>query len=104
MAAYATRQAARDFARLPIVGGVAQLGERRVRNAKVGSSILLLSTNRLAGDQEGEAFRLSVADTCCAPGYCSVRLGNPGADAPTFLFIADETSLHQKLGVFENRG
>lgn len=28
------------------VGGVAQLGERRVRNAKVGSSILLLSTNR----------------------------------------------------------
>ena len=27
-----------------IVGGVAQLGERRVRNAKVGSSILLLST------------------------------------------------------------
>jgi hypothetical protein len=27
-------------------GGVAQLGERRVRNAKVGSSILLLSTNR----------------------------------------------------------
>ena len=35
------------------VGGVAQLGERRVRNAKVGSSILLLSTNRIrrvAGD------------------------------------------------------
>jgi hypothetical protein len=27
-----------------VVGGVAQLGERRVRNAKVGSSILLLST------------------------------------------------------------
>jgi hypothetical protein len=26
------------------MGGVAQLGERRVRNAKVGSSILLLST------------------------------------------------------------
>lgn len=29
------------------VGGVAQLGERRVRNAKVGSSILLLSTNEI---------------------------------------------------------
>jgi hypothetical protein len=27
-----------------VVGGVAQLGERRVRNAKVGSSILLLPT------------------------------------------------------------
>ena len=35
------------------VGGVAQLGERRVRNAKVGSSILLLSTKeyqRVTGD------------------------------------------------------
>jgi len=30
-----------------LVGGVAQLGERRVRNAKVGSSILLLSTKDL---------------------------------------------------------
>ena len=28
------------------MGGVAQLGERRVRNAKVGSSILLVSTNK----------------------------------------------------------
>ena len=27
------------------LGDVAQLGERRVRNAKVGSSILLVSTN-----------------------------------------------------------
>ena len=32
------------------VGGVAQLGERRVRNAEVGSSILLLSTNRLSNE------------------------------------------------------
>src|SRR6516164_8431872 len=28
-----------------LLGDVAQLGERRVRNAKVGSSILLVSTN-----------------------------------------------------------
>ncbi len=28
-----------------LIGAVAQLGERRVRNAKVGSSILLRSTN-----------------------------------------------------------
>ena len=33
-----------------IHGAVAQLGERRVRNAEVGSSILLGSTN-LPGDQ-----------------------------------------------------
>jgi hypothetical protein len=30
-------------------GDVAQLGERRVRNAKVGSSILLVSTNQTPG-------------------------------------------------------
>ena len=30
-------------------GGVAQLGERRVRNAEVGSSILLLSTTQEKG-------------------------------------------------------
>jgi hypothetical protein len=39
----------RYFARLTADGGVAQLGERRVRNAKVGSSILLLSTIRTSG-------------------------------------------------------
>jgi hypothetical protein len=33
-------------------GGVAQLGERRVRNAKVGSSILLLSTTFFSGAHE----------------------------------------------------
>ena len=31
---------------LAIEGAVAQLGERRVRNAKVGSSILLRSTRK----------------------------------------------------------
>ena len=33
----------------PLRGAVAQLGERRVRNAKVGSSILLGSTSLLFG-------------------------------------------------------
>jgi hypothetical protein len=36
-----------------VVGAVAQLGERRVRNAKVGSSILLGSTNK--PDEPGKA-------------------------------------------------
>ncbi|MGH6625480.1 MAG: cupin domain-containing protein, partial [Burkholderiaceae bacterium] len=44
------------------------------------------------------------ADTCCAPGYAAVTLANASAGAPAFLFIADETPLHRKLGVFENRG
>ena len=34
----------------PDSGGVAQLGERCVRNAEVGSSILLLSTTRIRPD------------------------------------------------------
>ena len=47
---------------------------------------------------------LDEADTACAPGYSRVTLRNRSADRPAFLFIADETPLHQKLGVFENRG
>jgi gentisate 1,2-dioxygenase len=43
------------------------------------------------------------ADTCCAPGYTPVTLTNR-KDHPTFVFMADETPLHQKLGLYENRG
>ena len=53
---------------------------------------------------EEQSFRLAVADTCCAPGYTAVTLANLSAAAPAFLFIADETPLHQRLGVFEHRG
>jgi gentisate 1,2-dioxygenase len=53
---------------------------------------------------EEQRFALAPADTCCAPGYCAVTLSNSLADQPTFVFIADETPLHQKLGVFEIRG
>ncbi len=53
---------------------------------------------------EGERFTLAEADTCCVPGYAAVALRNRSASAPAFLFLADETPLHRKLGVFENRG
>ncbi len=53
---------------------------------------------------ENERFALAEADTCCAPGYTAVSLTNRAPDAPAFLFIADETPLHRKLGVFESRG
>jgi gentisate 1,2-dioxygenase len=53
---------------------------------------------------EDQRFMLAEADTCCAPGYCAVTLSNTSATTPAFLFIADETPLHKKLGVFENRG
>ncbi len=48
-------------------------------------------------------FSLAEADTCCVPGYTSVGLQNESSATPTFLFVADETPLHRKLGVFETR-
>jgi len=53
---------------------------------------------------EDQKFTLAEADTCCTPGYAAVTLRNRSASTPAFLFIADETPLHKKLGVFENRG
>ena len=53
---------------------------------------------------EEQSFTLAEADTCCAPGYSAVSLSNRSADHPSFIFIADESPLHRKLGVFENRG
>jgi gentisate 1,2-dioxygenase len=53
---------------------------------------------------EAQSFSLAEADTCCTPGYTAVHLSNRSSERPAFLFIADETPLHRKLGVFENRG
>lgn len=53
---------------------------------------------------ETQSFTLLEADTCCAPGYSAVSLRNTSNDQPAFIFIADESPLHRKLGVFENRG
>ena len=53
---------------------------------------------------ENQTFTLAEADTCCAPGYSRVSLRNCESGKPSFLFIADESPLHRKLGVFENRG
>jgi gentisate 1,2-dioxygenase len=47
-------------------------------------------------------FALEEADTCCAPGFAAVTLANR-ADAPSFVFIADEAPLHRKLGVYDLR-
>ena len=55
-------------------------------------------------DVDGHVMSLAQADTCCAPGYARVTLTNPLVDKPAFVFISDETPLHKKLGVFENRG
>jgi gentisate 1,2-dioxygenase len=51
-----------------------------------------------------ERFDLDEADTCCAPGFTSTTLVNGAADRPAFLFVADESPLHRKLGVYDRRG
>jgi gentisate 1,2-dioxygenase len=48
-------------------------------------------------------FPLAEADTCCAPGFAQVSLKNGSADTPAFVFIADESPLHKKLGLYEVR-
>ena len=50
-----------------------------------------------------QRFALAEADTCCAPGYTPITLVNRRADAPSFVFVADESPLHRKLGVYETR-
>ena len=60
------------------------------------------------GDGEGEGaeaprFALAAADTACAPGYLPLTLANASAEAPAFVFVADESPLHQKLGLYETR-
>ena len=52
---------------------------------------------------DGHAFALAEADTCCAPGYVPITLKNRHADRPSFVFVADESPLHRKLGVYEER-
>ena len=51
----------------------------------------------------GDAFTLRPADTACVPGYTGVTLVNSSAAEPAFIFIADESPLHRKLGVYEVR-
>jgi gentisate 1,2-dioxygenase len=48
-------------------------------------------------------FTLIEADTCCTPGYEAVTVANRSATEPAFVFIADESPLHRKLGVYEVR-
>ncbi len=50
-----------------------------------------------------DLFTLAEADTCCAPGYTPVQLANRSATKPAFLFVADESPLHRKLGLYEQR-
>ena len=50
-----------------------------------------------------QPFTLAAADTCCMPGYTRAQLVNQSRDQPAFVFVADESPLHRKLGVYEER-
>ncbi len=52
---------------------------------------------------ESQKFSLMEADTAVSPGYSGVALRNLSDSKPAFIFIADESPLHQKLGVYESR-
>ena len=74
-------------------------------NARSPAQVFHQIEGRAEVTVEGSApFTLAEADTCCAPGYTAVTLRNLSADQPAFLFMADESPLHRKLGVYEDRG
>ena len=50
-----------------------------------------------------QSFDLLEADTACVPGYEPIAVRNLSADTPAFLFMADESPLHRKLGLYERR-
>jgi gentisate 1,2-dioxygenase len=52
---------------------------------------------------EAIQMNLEEADTCAVPGYTAASLKNTNNEKPAFLFIADESPLHRKLGVYEVR-
>jgi gentisate 1,2-dioxygenase len=72
--------------------------------ARSPAQVFHLIEGRLQAQIVDSTFTLAEADTCCAPGYEAVTLTNLHADKPSFVFIADESPLHRKLGVYENRG
>ena len=67
------------------------------------ASVFHVIEGRVDARIEECAFTLVEADTCCSPGYTSVTLSNGFSDQASFVFIADETPLHKKLGVYETR-
>lgn len=78
-------------------------GQRLNLPVRSPAMVLHLIEGALKVAVDDQQFALSEADTCCAPGFTQVVLTNGSADQPAFLFIADESPLHRKLGVFEQR-
>lgn len=78
-------------------------GERLSLPARSPAAVFHLIEGAVTVGIGEERFAMREADTCCAPGFTPVSLVNERADAPSCVFIADETPLHKKLGLFEVR-
>ncbi|MYZ52289.1 cupin domain-containing protein [Malikia spinosa] len=72
--------------------------------ARSPAQVLHQIDGNVAVSVEDKSFTLVEADTCVVPGYTSATLKNCSATEPAFIFVADESPLHRKLGVYENRG
>lgn len=72
--------------------------------ARSPAQILHQIEGRASVQVEEQHFTLENADTCCVPGYTHATLTNLSGTEPAFIFMADESPLHRKLGVYENRG
>ena len=57
----------------------------------------------IAGQSQTSLGTLNHADTACLPGYVSIHLSNPDPEQGCYLFLADESPLHRKLGLHETR-
>lgn len=78
-------------------------GQSLTLPARSPAQVFHLIEGRVKANMVDSTFTLAEADTCCAPGYEKVTLTNLQADKPSFVFIADESPLHRKLGVYEVR-
>lgn len=78
-------------------------GQTLALPARSPASVFHVIEGAMQVQVDNQHFQLAEADTCCAPGYTPIALTNLQGDAPAFVFIADESPLHQKLGVYEVR-
>jgi gentisate 1,2-dioxygenase len=78
--------------------------ERRALPVRSPASIFHVIEGAVQVDIDGAVLALGEADTCSAPGYADITLTNASANAPCFIFIADEGPLQRKLGLYEVRG
>jgi gentisate 1,2-dioxygenase len=71
--------------------------------ARSPTQVLHQIEGRVDVDVPAKRFTLHEADTAVVPGYSAMELRNKSMTDPAFIFMADESPLHRKLGVYEAR-